>query len=301
MKGIDISSWQKGLNVASLKDQGVDFAILKIGEGKTFVDPCFDEFYKAATAAGIAVGAYFYSYATTVEQGIADAKRALALANGISLPLGIYIDVEDPSQMKLRDSELTAVVSAFCDTIRAGGYIPGAYGSLGNLWAKVGPKYVGDDVMVWVAAWSNSPPSMGDVWQYSDKQHFNGWSGNVDGDQALSERFELLVNHGGEIAPTPEPVPAPEPVPEPTVGTFTIKGVPILKKGDTGDKVKALQGELIAYGYPCGGKKDWRGAEKPDGIFGNVTEESVRSFQRRKNLPDTGIVDKKTRSALLGV
>lgn len=301
MKGVDISSWQRGLNVASLKSQGVDFAILKIGEGKTFVDPCFDDFYKAATAAGIAVGAYFYSYATTVEQGIADAKRALSLANGISLPLGIYIDVEDPAQMKLRDSELTAVVSAFCDTIRAGGYIPGAYGSLGNLWAKVGPKYVGDDVMVWVAAWSNSPPSMGDVWQYSDKQNFNGWSGNVDGDQALSERFELLVNHGGEIAPTPEPVPVPEPVPEPTDGTFTIEGVPILKKGDTGDAVIALQGELIAYGYPCGGKRDWRGVEKPDGIFGNVTEESVRSFQRKKNISDTGIADKKTRSALLGV
>lgn len=301
MKGIDISSWQRGLDVSSLKSQGVDFTILKIGEGKTFVDPAFDDFYKAATAADIAVGAYFYSYATTVEQGIADAQRALSLAGGIALPLGIYIDVEDPAQMKLRDSELTAVVSAFCDTIRAGGYIPGAYGSLGQLWAKVGPKYVGDDVMVWVAAWGSSAPKMGDVWQYSDHEHFNGWSGNVDGDKALSERFELLVNHGGEIAPKPEPVPKPTPDPEPTDGTFSIDGIPALKKGDTGDKVKALQGELIAYGYPCGGKKDWRGAEKPDGIFGNVTEESVRSFQRSRNLKDSGVADKTTRAALIGV
>lgn len=292
IKGVDISSWQRGLNVASLKEQGVDFAILKIGEGKTFVDPCFDEFYKAATAAGIAVGAYFYSYATTVEQGIADAKRALALANGISLPLGIYIDVEDPAQMKLRDSELTAVVSAFCDTIRAGGYIPGAYGSLGNLWAKVGPKYVGDDVMVWVAAWSNSPPSMGDVWQYSDKQHFNGWSGNVDGDQALSERFELLVNHGSVIVPTPEPV---DLVVE---GTFTLE-IPVLRKGDINNAVKAMQGELIALGYRCGGKRAICGHETADGIFGNVTEASVRSFQRSRNLPDTGVMDKTTRDALI--
>ena len=295
IKGVDISSWQRGLNVASLKDQGVDFAILKIGEGKTFVDPCFDEFYKAATGQGIAVGAYFYSYATTTEAAIADAKRALSLANGLPLPLGIYMDVEDPAQMKLRDSVLTSVVAAFCDTIRAGGYIPGAYGSLGQLWAKVGPAYLGDDVLVWVAAWCNSPPNMGDVWQYSDKQHFTGYSGNVDGDKALSDRFTMLVQHGDAIVPTPEPEP------EPQTGTFSIDGVPVLKKGDTGAAVKAMQGELIACGYRCGGKRSWTGAETPDGIFGNVTEESVRSFQRAHQLNDTGIADKKTRIALIGV
>lgn len=302
INGIDISSWQRGLNVASLKSQGVDFAILKIGEGKTFVDPCFDEFYKSATSAGIAVGAYFYSHATTEADAIADAKRALTLAGGVSLPLGIYMDVEEPAQMKLRDSELTAVVKAFCDTIRAGGYKPGAYGSLGNLWSKVGPSYLGSDVIVWVAAWSNSAPKMGDVWQNTDKAHFSGYSGNIDGDQALSARFIAMVNGSSpEPTPAPTPEPTPEPSPAPSDGTFSIDGIPVIKHGDTGDKVKALQGELIAYGYSCGGKKDWRGAEKPDGIFGNVTQESVRCFQRSRNLPDTGIVDKETRKALLGV
>ena len=290
MKGIDISSWQKGIDVASLKDQGVDFVILKIGEGKTFVDPCFDEFYKAATSAGIAVGAYFYSYATTVEQGIADAKRALALANGIPLPLGIYMDVEDPSQMKLRDSELTAVVAAFCDTIRAGGYIPGAYGSLGNLWAKVGPKYVGDDVIVWAASWGLKPRISCDVWQYTDHARIDGYDGPVDGDEGLSERF--LAMCGGTYKP--------EPVDTVVEGTFTLE-IPVLKKGDVSNAVMAMQGELLAIGYKCGGKRAICGHETADGIFGNVTEESVRSFQRSRNLPDTGEVDRDTRKALLGL
>lgn len=300
--GIDISSWQRGLNVASLKEQGVDFAILKVGEGKTFADPCFDEFYNQAVSAGIAVGAYFYSHATTVDDAISDAKRALMLVKGLSLPLGIYMDVEEPSQMKLRDSELTAVVKAFCDTIRDGGYKSGAYGSLGNLWAKVGPSYLGSDVIVWIAAWSNSAPKFGDIWQNTDSAHFSGYSGNIDGDQALSTRFIAMVN-GSSDEPTPQPAPepTPEPSPEPSDGTFAISGIPVIKYGDTGDKVKALQGELIANGYPCGGKRDWRGAEKPDGIFGNVTQESVRSFQRSKRIKDTGIADKETRKALLGV
>ena len=296
MKGFDLSSYQAGMRVADL---GADFLILKIGEGRTLVDNCFDVFYRDATAAGIPVGAYFYSYATTPDRAAEDAQRALTLAAGLPLPLGIYMDVEEAEQMKLRDSELTAVVKSFCDTIRAGGYRPGAYGSLGNLWAKVGPSYLGDDVLVWVAAWCNSPPKMGDLWQYTDRAQAQGK--NIDGDQALSDRFKALVQNKPEEEPEPAPAPTPDPDPEPQTDTFTISGIPALKKGDTGAAVIALQGELIACGYSCGGKRKWNGAEEPDGIFGNITEESVRSFQRAHNIPDTGIADNKTRTALIGV
>ena len=66
MKGIDISSWQKGL--VSLP---VDFAIFKISEGQSWVDPCFDEFYRMAT---IPVGAYVFSHAVTEDAARLEAK-----------------------------------------------------------------------------------------------------------------------------------------------------------------------------------------------------------------------------------
>lgn len=296
MRGFDLSAYQDGLRVADLC---ADFLILKIGEGRTLVDKCFDGFFRDATAAGIPVGAYFYSYATTPDRAAEDARRALTLAAGLPLPLGIYMDVEEAEQMKLRDSELTAVVKSFCDTIRAGGYRPGAYGSLGNLWAKVGPSYLGDDVIVWVASWGMKPKISCDLWQYADHASIEGYNGPVDGDEALSERFIAMVNSEAQPDPTPaEPDPEPD---APAVDTFTISGVPVLMHGDTGAAVKALQGELIACGYSCGGKRKWTGAEEPDGIFGNVTEESVRSYQRAHNLAQTGIADKKTRTALIGV
>lgn len=293
MKGFDISEHQRGLNLAATK---ADFLIIRIGYGTSGTDPLFESFYNSAISLGIPVGAYYYSYATSTETAIRDANRALSLIHGRPLPLGLYMDVEDQSQMRLSDSFLTAVVKAWCDTIKAGGYLAGAYGSDGNLWGKVGPSYLGDDVLVWVAAWSKRPHIACDIWQTSENGYIDGIK--IDTDESCSTRFEALVNGT-------QPAPQPEPQSEPSYEPFSIDGIPVIKHGDYdkdgGCAVKALQGELIAQGYPCGGKKDWRGAEKPDGIFGNVTQESVRCFQRSRNLPDTGIADKATRTALLGI
>lgn len=299
MKGIDVSFYQKGMDLSRVKEENdIDFVIIRLGYGPTIVDD-YIPFYDAAIAAGIPVGAYFYSLAVTEEEAIRDAKRALLIAGGRQFPLGIYMDVESGSQLALRDSVLTAVVKAFCDTIRSAGYRPGAYGSALNLWAKVGPSYLGDDVLVWTAWWNKSnPPKPCDIWQTSETGWIQGIQ--VDTDVSFSERFEALVR--GEA---PEPQPQPEPDPEPSEDPFCIHDIPVIRYGDfdkTGEfVVKALQGELMARGYPCGGKKNQRGVEEPDGIFGNITQEAVRSFQRSKNLPDTGVADYKTRKALLGV
>lgn len=287
MKGVDISSWQRGLS--SLP---VDFAIFKISEGRTWSDPCFDEFYELAKREGVPVGAYVFSYATTEDIAREEANNALSLLRGRELPLGIYIDVESAEMLALSDSKLTAVVKAFCDTIRDAGYIAGAYGSSGQLWAKVGPSYVGN-IIVWAASWGAKPSISCDLWQYTDNERISGYNGPVDGDEALSERFKGLITGNNEEKPAP---PA-----EDGKDTFTLPEVPVLRKGDIGDAVKAMQGELLALGYSCGGKRFLCGHETADGIFGNVTEESVRSFQRSRNLQDTGVADRTTRAALLGV
>lgn len=305
IKGIDLSDYQRGIAIASLRSLGISFVILKIGEGRTLADASFDAFYDEATRSGLPVGAYFYSYATDEETAIRDANRALSLLRGRPVPLGVFIDVEDPAQLKLRDSVLTAVVKAFCDTIRAGGYRPGAYGSDGNLWAKVGPSYLGSDVLVWSACWGGKPRVVCDVWQDSDKGRISGYNGDVDTDLCMSERFYALITGKEEEKPEPTPAPDTPPAPEQPAenekATFALLDVPVLRKGDTGDAVKAMQGELLALGYSCGGKRFLCGHETADGIFGNVTEESVRSFQRSRDLPDNGIVGPKTRAALLGI
>lgn len=132
-------------------------------------------------------------------------------------------------------------------------------------------------------------------WYQPDKSCPGNW--------LMSRMDELAAKVTMKLAgDDPEPQPEPEPDPEPiSYEPFSIEGIPVLKNGDVGDTVKAAQGELIAYGHPCGGKKDWQGAEHPDGIFGNVTQSSVQAFQREHNLPDSGVIDQRTRKVLLGL
>ncbi|MBR3330402.1 MAG: hypothetical protein IKG25_04210 [Mogibacterium sp.] len=268
LRGIDISSWQAGISASALNS--VDFAILKISEGTSWVDPQFDSFYKMAT---IPLGAYVYSHATTEDEARAEAKKALQLARGRSLPLGIYMDVEEQKQLALRDSELTAVVKAFCDEIKAGGYRAGAYGSNGNLWAKVGVQYLGNDVIMWTAQWGGRP-AKGDIWQFSASDHVDGYGERVDGNKVLSERFARLVVDNPET----EPKPAPEPSPEPSDGMVTVK-LPTLKYGDKGLHVKIMQTALIGKGFSCG----WMGA---DGWFGEQSKIALHEWQKKNGIED---------------
>jgi len=261
LHGIDISSWQAGMSASALNS--VDFAILKISEGQSWVDPQFETFYKAAK---IPLGAYVYSHATTEADARAEARKALSLAAGKKLPLGIYMDVEESKQLALSDSALTAVVKAFCDTVKAGGYRAGAYGSNGNLWAKVGVKYLGDDVIMWTAQWGGRPQK-GDIWQFSSSDKVPGYNERVDGNKVLSERFARLITED-----TPAPEPTPTPTPEPTGGTVEVTAnLPILKDGDKGYHVKLMQTALIAKGYNCG----WMGA---DGWFGENSKIALCEF-----------------------
>lgn len=67
-----------------------------------------------------------------------------------------------------------------------------------------------------------------------------------------------------------------------------------LRKGDKGERVKALQILLIGNGYSCGGS----GA---DGDFGSNTDTAVRKYQKAKGLTVDGIAGKATMGSLLGV
>ena len=71
--------------------------------------------------------------------------------------------------------------------------------------------------------------------------------------------------------------------------------VRILKNGDSGEDVRVMQ--ILLDAADCKGQMD----SKKYGSFGTKTEAAVKSFQKKKKLPQTGKCDEATWAALLGV
>ncbi|MBQ1755639.1 MAG: hypothetical protein IIZ96_02775, partial [Oscillospiraceae bacterium] len=88
IQGIDVSSHQREIDWEAVYQDGIRFAILQIGfrgyheSGSLNVDSRFEENYENARAAGIAVGVYFYSQATSREEAKAEADFVLDTLGG---------------------------------------------------------------------------------------------------------------------------------------------------------------------------------------------------------------------------
>jgi len=88
-KGIDVSFAQGNVNWSAVKNN-VDFAIMRIGFGREVsqTDAQFMNNYTGCKSNGIPCGAFWYSYAESVEDAVLEAKACLAVASRVS-PLQI--------------------------------------------------------------------------------------------------------------------------------------------------------------------------------------------------------------------
>jgi lysozyme len=104
--GIDVSFWQGSFKFQQAKNEGVNFAILR-GAYSLSKDIRFEEYYNNAKAAGLNVGVYHYTRATTVEQSITEAKFLLNnILQGKIFELPIYLDVEDQVHKSLSRNQV---------------------------------------------------------------------------------------------------------------------------------------------------------------------------------------------------
>ena len=189
--GIDVSKWQGNIDWSQVRTTA-SYAIIRCGyrgsSGALGIDPYYAKNMSGAKANGILTGVYFYSKAQNEAQAVEEASLAVQLVReqgGVSLP--IYIDIEDnPSQGHLSNAERTAIVHAFCNTVRASGYAPGVYTGM-NWWMN---KLNHDELTqysVWLARYNTvlsdaKYPWNGrvDIWQYASDGSVPGIAGRVD-------------------------------------------------------------------------------------------------------------------------
>lgn len=100
-QGADISKYNGNVNMKLAKQNGMDFVILKAGSGYSGEDSKFQQNYRNAKAAGLNVGAYWYSYAMSVEEAKEEAVRFMKILGKKQFEYPVYLDFEDPSQRRI--------------------------------------------------------------------------------------------------------------------------------------------------------------------------------------------------------
>nr|WP_303248417.1 GH25 family lysozyme [uncultured Ruminococcus sp.] len=176
---IDLSEWNGDIDFNKVKKSGVTCVILRAGYGKddNQEDEKFNEYYAKAKTAGLNVGAYWYSYATTIDAAKAEVRNCMKTIQGKEFDLQVFLDVEEYRQAVLPRRTLTDIISTFCDGIKGNGFEPGLYSAKSMLVDSAYPDELASKYLIWMAAPNNSYnelPSFVDIHQYS-------WTGSVDG------------------------------------------------------------------------------------------------------------------------
>lgn len=183
--GVDVSSHQGAINWSAVASDGIDFALIRVGnrgytEGSLYVDERFAENIDGAAAAGLETGVYFFSQAVNEDEARQEADLVVRQLNGRKLTLPVAYDhepVTDPAGRAnhMTGAELAACARAFCERIEAAGYDTIIYGNKQDIARLAGDSL--DNRPVWLAEYDVSRPTAAfdfALWQYT-----NG--GNVDG------------------------------------------------------------------------------------------------------------------------
>ena len=186
IKGIDVSEFQGNINWNKVKADGIEFAILKLGNiydyDANYKDSKFDTNYKNARANGIKIGAYIYNYCNTIDTLKKGLEWAIKKLEGKELDLPFYLDMEDKDIQGETKETLTNQCNEFAKYVESKGYQAGVYANVNWLKNELNPNDFDKKISVWVAQYYKECQYTGkyDIWQYASDGSVSGISGNCD-------------------------------------------------------------------------------------------------------------------------
>lgn len=189
---IDVSRYQglidwaqvaaAGYKGAMLKTVSTNYKLSKRSDG-LYIDPTFERNYRNARAAGLDVGVYYYTYATS--EAMADAELALVreAVRGKELTMPVCVDVEENKLKPMSTLDLTNLTAYALEQVEKMGFYAQLYtythysnmeldmGRLANRWD------------VWLSDTTGHTPAVG--YHYNAHQHTSegsvpGITGSVD-------------------------------------------------------------------------------------------------------------------------
>lgn len=258
MNGIDISKWQKGINLAAVP---CDFVIVKATQGVSYTSPEFITQISQAQSLGKLIGVYHYAGGGGA---IAEAEYFLNVVKDYIGKAILVLDWEGEQNPNFANP---GYAKAWLDYVKQKtDVIPFIYMS-----KSVCRQYQWDaSYPLWCAQYKNQQPTSYQsnprtdtkgfgawsecaILQYSSKGRLEGYNHNLDLDKAYINSAQWIAYAQGDIKPV-----------DPGIK-------PTLRKGDRNEYVRAWQKLLNVNGYQCG---------DADSIFGDKTEKAVVKWQQ---------------------
>ncbi len=235
-QGIDVSGWQGNINYAEVKNSGIEIVYMKSSEGRSFVDPYFNQNYTNAKANGLKVGFYHYLIARSNEEAIEEARFFVSVISGKEPNCRLAMDFESFGNLSVEEINqigitfMTAVqnlsgkeVIIYSNTNDARNIFSGELTNY-PLWVAQYEVYEPTPNGKW-STWAG--------WQYTSTGEVAGISGHVDRNKFTNQ---VLLNTSGTI-------PLPDNTDKPIAGgTTTIT----IQRGDTLSRIALEYNTTVA-------------------------------------------------------
>lgn len=216
MKYLDISKYQPVVKYDLLKSDGIDGVFIRAvstDKNGLYIDPYFDTHYSGCKAAGVPVGAYIFSYATTAAEVDTELNMLFKRLAGKKFELPIVFDYETKYN-SMSKQDRTTLIKYACSVIQKHGYYAMFY-----TYKNFIDSYLYRDQLtaydLWIAAYTAVKPSQAlynyGIWQYTSTGNISAVRGNVDLSNVYKDYPAIikkagLNGYGGDPEPVPEPL-----------------------------------------------------------------------------------------------
>lgn len=316
MNGIDIASYEKGIDTATIPGQ---FVIVKSTQGFTYVNPDFERAMNHAKGIKL-LGAYHYIGGRGATGEMDNFIKHWSKYKGSAIACLDWESIQNSAWGN--ESYLEQCIKYFIDKT---GVIPFVYASLSvfphALCEKYGcPKWIAQYANDRETGYQDHPWNEGKydcaIRQYSSTGKLQGWSGHLDLNKAYinAEQWATYCGSGDTVVPSQPSQPSQPSITydnwvsrlqeecnaqgfskqtvDGIAGPKTLSGCPMVRQGAKGGITRLIQERLNLLGFNCG---------DVDGIFGSKTEAGVMAYQKAQGIGVDGIVGPQTWRKLLGL
>lgn len=178
IKGIDISEFNGIIDFKKVKEDNIDFVMIRATFGRFKEDKMFKHNIEEASKVGLNIGIYYYSYALNEEQAKEEVTNLLKVLapykDKINYP--VCIDMEDSDGYKKENGfpsveVLSSIVRVACEKISKAGYYAMCYASKDYFDNKLSNL---DNIPKWIAWWNVEEDKI-------EKEKYSMWQSTSEG------------------------------------------------------------------------------------------------------------------------